>query len=66
MNIDDKINANLVALQAFKEADKVIEHLAYKADSEEAKAFKCLVLTRLGARRSNRGIGTQGGTAQGT
>lgn len=47
MNIDDKINANLVALQAFKEADKMIEHLAYKADSEEAKAFKCLVLSRL-------------------
>ena len=47
MNIDDKINANLVALQAFKEADKTIEHLAYKADSEEAKAFKCLVLSRL-------------------
>lgn len=47
MNIDDKINANLVALQAFKEADKVIEHLAYKDDSEEAKAFKCLVLSRL-------------------
>lgn len=47
MNIDDKINANLVALKAFKEADKVIEHLAYKDDSEEAKAFKCLVLSRL-------------------
>lgn len=47
MSIDDKINANLVALKAFKEADKTIEHLAYKADSEEAKAFKCLVLSRL-------------------
>ena len=47
MNIDDKINANLVALQAFKEADKVIEHLAYKDDSKEAKAFKCLVLSRI-------------------
>lgn len=47
MNIDDKINANITALKAFKEADKVIEHLAYKDDSEEAKAFKCLVLSRL-------------------
>lgn len=47
MNIDDKINANLTALKAFKEADKMIEHLAYKSDSEEAKAFKCLVLSRL-------------------
>lgn len=47
MNTDDNINANLVALQAFKEADKAIEHLAYKDDSEEAKAFKCFVLSRL-------------------
>lgn len=47
MNTDDKMNANLIALKAFKEADRMIEHLAYKADSEEAKAFKCLVLSRL-------------------
>lgn len=48
MNIDDKINANITALKAFKEADKAIDSLAYKErDSEEAKAFKCLVLSRL-------------------
>lgn len=48
MNIDDKMNANITALKAFKEADKMIEHLAYKEpNSEEAKAFKCLVLSRL-------------------
>lgn len=47
MNTEDKMNANITALKAFKEADKMIEHLAYKDDSEEAKAFKCLVLSRL-------------------
>lgn len=48
MNIDDKTNASATALQAFKVANEVINKLAYKTlDSEEAKAFKCLVLSRL-------------------
>lgn len=47
MNIDDKINASNIALRAFKGAEKVIDSLGYKTDGEEAKAFKCLVLSRL-------------------
>ena len=48
MNIDDKTKASATALHAFKAANEVINKLAYKMpDSEEAKAFKCLVLSRL-------------------
>ena len=48
MNAQDKQNAACIALKAFKEADKVISSLAFHSpDDEEAKAFKCLVLSRL-------------------
>jgi len=48
MNSQDKQNAAHIALNAFKEADKVIASLAFHSpDDEEAKAFKCLVLSRL-------------------
>lgn len=48
MTNQEKMTAHVVALQAFKEADKVIQSLKISAyDEEQSKAFKCLVLSRL-------------------
>lgn len=48
MNNQDKMKASVVALQAFKEADKIIQSLLVASyEGEQRKTFKALVLARL-------------------